>query len=47
MTGQFVTSGEATFESPTHGAQDDWVLVIDDESKAFSAPGRGSTEAHK
>lgn len=33
-------SGEKEFKSPTLGVENDWVLVIDDASKHFPAPGK-------
>lgn len=36
---KFVTSGTHRFSPPTSGADVDWVLVLDDESRSFAAPG--------
>ena len=38
--GTFANSGERTFTPPDAGEMLDWVLVLDDESKAYPAPGR-------
>jgi hypothetical protein len=35
----FATTGPTTFTPPASGPESDWVLVIDDESKDFAAPG--------
>ena len=35
----YSTSGTRTFTTPSSGQ--DWVLVIDDKSQGFSAPGKG------
>jgi hypothetical protein len=39
MEGSFPTTGQRTFAAPTQGPETDWVLVIDDEAKAFAVPG--------
>ncbi|MBI4166967.1 MAG: glycoside hydrolase family 140 protein [Acidobacteria bacterium] len=39
VEGRFPTTGTATFNPPSRGAESDWVLVVDDESKGFGAPG--------
>jgi Protein of unknown function (DUF4038)/Putative collagen-binding domain of a collagenase len=38
--GTFANSGERTFTPPDAGEMLDWVLVLDDESKDYPAPGR-------
>lgn len=35
----FSTTARMVFTPPTSGAENDWVLVLDDESKGFRAPG--------
>lgn len=37
--GQFPNTGTQTFVSPTPGEMQDWVLVLDDASKNYPAPG--------
>ena len=37
--GEFETRGSRTFSPPDAGEQIDWVLVLDDASKSFPAPG--------
>jgi hypothetical protein len=37
--GTFDNAGERTFTPPVPGEIEDWVLVLDDESKKFAAPG--------
>jgi hypothetical protein len=37
--GQFESEGEKTFTPPTQGKYQDWVLVLDDASRNFTAPG--------
>jgi hypothetical protein len=39
LIGQYDGDGERTFTPPTSGKNQDWVLVVDDASKNFSAPG--------
>lgn len=39
IKGSFPTTGNATFTPPSSGPKSDWVLVLDDESKRFGAPG--------
>jgi hypothetical protein len=36
----FPNTGEREFTPPDHGEQLDWILVLDDESKGYAAPGR-------
>ena len=38
--GEFANTGEREFTPPTPGEALDWVLVLDDAAKNFSAPGR-------
>ena len=38
--GRFPNTGEQEFLSPDPGEGLDWVLVLDDAAKAFSAPGQ-------
>ena len=33
------TIGARTFTPPSSGSEDDWILVLDDESRGFAAPG--------
>jgi hypothetical protein len=42
IEGSFPTTGAATFVPPTSGADADWILVLDDESKGFAPPGAKS-----
>jgi hypothetical protein len=37
--GSFDNQGEREFTSPDKGEMLDWVLVLDDDSKKFAAPG--------
>ena len=37
--GEFPTRGTQTFEPFSRGRGQDWVLVLDDASRAFSKPG--------
>jgi hypothetical protein len=37
--GSFPSGGSRSFEPPTRGADNDWVLVLDDPDQGFSAPG--------
>jgi hypothetical protein len=37
--GSVPAGGVREFTPPTHGADNDWVLVLDDEARAFVAPG--------
>jgi len=39
MIGEFAASGIMKFITPTDGQMDDWVLVLDDTTKDFKAPG--------
>lgn len=39
LIGEMSNSGAATFQPPTRGIGQDWVLVIDDAAKPFPAPG--------
>lgn len=39
IEGEFPTTGVKRFVAPSSGLDEDWVLVIDDESKGFAAPG--------
>jgi hypothetical protein len=39
LIGEFNNSGEKEFLSPTKGENLDWVLVLDDVSRKFPAPG--------
>jgi hypothetical protein len=39
LIGQYDGDGERTFTPPTAGKHQDWVLVVDDASKNFTAPG--------
>lgn len=39
--GTFANSGERAFTPPDYGEQLDWVLVLDDAAKKYSAPGTG------
>lgn len=32
--------GKSRFKPPIHGKGNDWVLVLDDASQGFSAPGK-------
>jgi hypothetical protein len=45
IDGAFATTGSTTFVPPTAGPVDDWILVVDDESKAFGAPGTVHAQA--
>jgi hypothetical protein len=38
--GDFNNAGNQTFQTPTPGELSDWVLVLDDASKNYSAPGQ-------
>jgi hypothetical protein len=38
--GSFPNTGERQFAPPDKGEMLDWVLVLDDESKHYPAPGR-------
>ena len=38
--GEFPATGEKEFQTPTPGENLDWVLVLDDASKRFGAPGK-------
>lgn len=40
LGGRFSTHVTRRFTTPTAGEQDDWVLVLDDESRGFAPPGR-------
>ena len=40
--GEFANSGECEFTPPTSGADNDWVLVLDDAAKSFPPPGQAS-----
>ncbi len=39
MTGKYPNTGIQTFNTPTPGENLDWILVLDDASKKYSAPG--------
>lgn len=39
----FATNGQATFVAPSRGAEEDWVLVVDDERRHFGPPGAASS----
>jgi len=36
----FANTGEREFTPPNYGEMIDWILVLDDASKKFSAPGQ-------
>jgi hypothetical protein len=38
--GKFKNAGLQTFNTPTPGESFDWILVLDDESANFKAPGK-------
>jgi hypothetical protein len=38
--GKFPNSGSRRFNPPDHGEQLDWVLVLDDATQGYPAPGR-------
>jgi hypothetical protein len=40
IPGEFPTSSTQRFSPPTSGADVDWVLVLDDKSRGFKAPGK-------
>jgi hypothetical protein len=40
LIGKFANTGTQTFNTPTPGESLDWILVIDDESANFDAPGK-------
>ena len=42
LIGEFAGSGERQFTPPDKGENLDWVLVLDDASKGFGAPGQAS-----
>jgi len=42
VSGEFATAGTTRFSPPTSGADVDWVLVLDDKSRGFAAPGGAS-----
>ena len=42
--GTFANTGEQTFTPPDRGELLDWVLVLDDDSKRYSAAWRGSRD---
>lgn len=39
IDGTFPTTGTRTFEPPSSGADTDWILVLDDQSRGFPPPG--------
>ncbi|HNY15455.1 MAG TPA: putative collagen-binding domain-containing protein [Bacteroidales bacterium] len=39
MIGKFLNSGTRTFQTPSPGENLDWILVLDDASKKYPAPG--------
>ena len=39
--GEFEKAGFHDFTPPSSGPDNDWVLVLDDASKNFPAPGKG------
>ena len=39
INGVFQTTGVVRFTPPSNGAEDDWVLVLDDEGSNFAPPG--------
>jgi len=39
LTGRFSNTGTQTFNTPTPGENLDWILVLDDYSKKYPAPG--------
>ena len=39
IDGAFSTRAASTFTPPTKGAEEDWVLVLDDQERKFPAPG--------
>ena len=39
MIGKFSNSGTRAFQTPAPGENLDWVLVLDDASKKYQAPG--------
>ena len=40
MIGKYSNTGTQTFNTPTPGENLDWILVLDDASKKFKAPGQ-------
>ena len=36
--GEFASTGEREFVPPTSGAENDWVLVLDDAAKVYAEP---------
>ncbi len=45
IDGTFPTNSVVTFTPPSSGPTNDWVLVVDDASKNFSAPGAGNRQS--
>ncbi|WP_182299461.1 apiosidase-like domain-containing protein [Cohnella cholangitidis] len=44
LIGEYANTGTRAFTPPSTGVNNDWVLVLDDKSKAYPPPGQGDTD---